>query len=85
LLHYSSTLNEIWVSSDPVALDVHGVEIIHRQRRLSDVAKRRESNEDLSSPGDDKKLPRWRLFQNASLLELGEWDQGKFRIELVPI
>lgn len=84
LLHYSSTLNEIWVSADPVALDVHGVEIIHRQRRLSDVAKRRESNEDLSSLGDDKKLPRWRLFQNAALLELGEWDQGKLRVEQVP-
>ena len=67
LLHYSTELNQIWISTDPVALDVIGVQELKRQRDLAGVSSPR-------SPID--------LFQNATLLEIGTSDIRNLAIEL---
>ena len=56
LLHYSTALNELWVSRDPVAVDVLAIEELERQRRAATVASARSS---------------LRLYENASLVWLG--------------
>lgn len=56
LLHYSTALNELWVSRDPVAVDVLAIEELERQRRAATVAGARSS---------------LRLYENASLVWLG--------------
>ncbi len=57
-LHYSAALNQIRISSDPVALDVLSIEELDRQRArvLPDVP---------------AKTNRLELYRNAELLELG--------------
>lgn len=59
LLHYSTVLNEIRVSRDPVALDVLSLKELDRQREAAGV------------PSSKLNLE---LYQNASLLELGVSD-----------
>jgi len=59
LLHYSTTLNEIRLSRDPVALDVLSLKELDRQRQSDD-----------SPPG----AVNMELYQNAALLELGVAD-----------
>lgn len=66
LLHYSTAMNEIWFSRDPVALDVVALAEIARQRKIVDAPPIRTVPE---------------IFSNAALLELGYADQNKFRIE----
>jgi len=56
LLHYSTALNELWVSRDPVAVDVLAIEELERQRRAAMVASAK---------------PSFKLCQNASLVWLG--------------
>jgi hypothetical protein len=56
LLHYSTVLNQLWFSTDPVALDVLAIEELERQRQLAEI------------PGAK---PTLELYENASLLELG--------------
>ena len=59
LLHYSTVLNEIRVSRDPVALDVLSLRELDRQREAA------------GAPSSKVNLE---LYQNASLLELGVSD-----------
>jgi hypothetical protein len=66
LLHYSTVLNELRFSKDPVALDVLSLQELERQRRAAGMLVRTNSLE---------------LFQNASLLELGVSDLPKIQIE----
>jgi len=68
LLHYSTTLNEIRMSKDPVALDVLSVQELEKQRKMAGMFTRTNSME---------------LFQNAALLELGTADPQSIRVELV--
>ena len=56
MLHYSTVLNEIRVSRDPVALDVLSLKELDRQRELMDVSAGKVNLE---------------LYENAALLELG--------------
>jgi hypothetical protein len=57
LLHYSTTLNELRFSRDPVALDVLSAEELDRQRERA------------GTPAPNK--PPMELYSNAALLELG--------------
>lgn len=56
LLQYSATLNQLWFSTDPVALDVLAIRELDRQRGSARVPTVKSNLE---------------LYQNASLLELG--------------
>jgi len=69
LLHYSSVLNQLWFSRDPVALDVLSLEELDRQRRLANAPAVQSSRE---------------LYSNASLLELGISEPKKIRTVNVP-
>jgi hypothetical protein len=67
LLHYSTELNQIWLSKDPVALDVLAIQELDRERQERKIP-----------PGNDNP----ELYQNASFfLELGVGDLSKIRIE----
>jgi len=65
LLHYSTVLNEIRASRDPVALDVVSLEELARQRKAHGVA---------GGPA------RSELYDNAALLELGVSDPERIQI-----
>jgi hypothetical protein len=65
LLHYSTVLNQLRFSRDPVALDVLSLQEINRQRALAGVPVT-ETNMD--------------LFANASLLELGISDPQHIQV-----
>jgi len=56
LLHYSVALDQLWFSTDPVALDVLSLQEIDRQRKAA------------KAPAVKTNLD---LYQNASLLEIG--------------
>ena len=66
LLHYSSALNEIWFSNDPVALDVLAIQELDRQRLAAKVPSHKTN---------------WEIYRNASLLELGVSEPTAIRIE----
>jgi hypothetical protein len=66
LLHYSSALNELWFSKDPVALDVLSVTELVKQRAEAGAPKLRANLDILS---------------NAAILDLGLADPARFRIE----
>ena len=68
LLHYSTVLNELRFSRDPVALDVLSVREIDRQRRLSNASYVK---------------PNLELYANAALLELGVSDLKKIQVDNV--
>jgi len=70
LLHYSTILDQLWFSQDPVALDVLGVAEIERQRTARDL------------PG---RSPSLVLYENASLLELGISDTNAMDITRVAL
>jgi len=57
LLHYSIALNQLWFSTDPVALDVLAIQELNRQRQAAKAPAVKTSME---------------LYQNAALLELGQ-------------
>jgi hypothetical protein len=59
LLHYSATLNQLWFSRDPVALDVLSLQELARQRK--------------AAKAPDVK-PNVELYETAALLELGVED-----------
>ncbi|MEO6035972.1 MAG: DUF362 domain-containing protein [Verrucomicrobiota bacterium] len=69
LLHYSSVLNEIWFSKDPVALDVLGIQELDRQRMAAKVPANKAN---------------WDIYHNASLLELGVSEPKVIQIERTP-
>ncbi|HZM03845.1 MAG TPA: DUF362 domain-containing protein [Candidatus Saccharimonadales bacterium] len=68
LLHYSTELNQIWLSKDPVALDVLSLQELDRERQDRKI---QSENENLG------------LYQNATLLELGVSDLDKIRLQMV--
>jgi hypothetical protein len=68
LLHYSTELNEIWLSKDPVALDTLALEELARERQERKIQ------------AEDENLL---LYQNAARLELGVDDPSKIRIQMV--
>jgi hypothetical protein len=69
LLHYSTMLNQLRFSRDPVALDVLSIKELDRQRRSAQAANLR---------------PNLELYRNAALLELGVSDLSRMRIETLP-
>jgi hypothetical protein len=66
LYHYSTTMNELWISKDPVALDVLSVRELAKQRKAADAPPLRANLD---------------IFNNAQVLDLGYADPDKFRIE----
>jgi hypothetical protein len=68
LLHYSTELNQIWISNDPVALDTLGIEELDRERQARDI----------KSLGDNPEL-----YQNAALLQLGVGDPAQIKLDIV--
>jgi hypothetical protein len=65
LLQYSAPLNQLWFSTDPVALDVLAIRELNRQRELA------------SAPSGK---PNLELYQNASLLEIGVSDSARIDV-----
>lgn len=68
LLHYSTVLNEIRFSKDPVALDVLSVKELERQRQ---------------SVGTTQSKPSMDLYEIAALLEQGVNDPKRIDIEVL--
>jgi hypothetical protein len=66
LLHYSTVLNELRLSRDPVALDVLSLQELEKQRQAAHAA--------IFKPNLD-------LYSNATLLELGVSDPEKISVE----
>ncbi len=65
LLHYSTSLNQLRFSKDPVALDALSIQELERQRELAKTPKLK---------------PNLDLYANAELLELGVADAKKIRV-----
>lgn len=74
LLHYSTTLNELRFSKDPVALDYLSLRDLDRVRQASRIAV--SQTQSLTN--------QMELLYNASLLELGTSDPGAIKTERVP-
>jgi hypothetical protein len=70
LLHYSTRLNQLRFSRDPVAIDVLSLQELERQRQAAKAPEVKS---------------RMELFQNASLLELGVSDLNKIQVEQIHI
>ncbi|HEU5396778.1 MAG TPA: hypothetical protein VFV81_06400 [Verrucomicrobiae bacterium] len=68
LLHYSSVLNQLWFSRDPVALDTLAIKELDRRRR------------ELGAPEFKLNLE---LYSNAALLELGINDPAKIHVDRI--
>lgn len=70
LLHYSTMLNQLRISRDPVALDVLSLRELDAQRRRTKAPNLR---------------PNVELYRNAALLELGIADPARIKVETVKI
>jgi hypothetical protein len=70
LLHYSTVLNQLWFSRDPVALDTLAVKELHRER---------QAHSDVEEP------PHPELYSNAALLQLGVNDPAQIIVEQVKL
>jgi hypothetical protein len=68
LLHYSTMLNELRFSKDPVALDVLSLQELERQRQ---------------AVGAPAAKPNHDLYNNAALLELGINDLKRIQVDAV--
>lgn len=68
LLHYSTELNELRFSRDPVALDVLSLKELEKQRQAA---------------GAPAPKPNLELYSNASLLELGISDLKRIDLEVL--
>ena len=66
LLQYSTVLNQLWFSRDPVALDTLAVRELDRERRV------------INAPGFK---PNPELYANAALLQLGVNDPARIQVE----
>ena len=66
LLHYSTALNQLRFSADPVALDVLSLHELDFQRELSKIAPVKNNIQ---------------IYENAALLELGVSDIRKIQVE----
>jgi hypothetical protein len=69
LLHYSAALNQLWFSTDPVALDVLSIQELDRQRKAANARAVKTNLE---------------LYQNASLLEIGVSDPRHIDVTRLP-
>jgi hypothetical protein len=67
-LQYSTILQQIWFSRDPVALDTLGLKLLAREREAANV---------LPVPSN------FEIYTNATLLQLGLSNPGQFQIEQV--
>ena len=74
LLHYSSAVNELRFSRDPVALDLLSLRELERQRVLSSQP----------VPHHNPFAAQMELLENAALLELGASDDSRIRIQHIP-
>jgi hypothetical protein len=68
LLHYSSVLNQLWFSHDPVALDTLAIKELDRERRTFEAPEFK---------------PNLELYTNAVLLQLGVNDPAKIHVEKI--
>lgn len=68
LLQYSTVLNQLWFSHDPVALDTLAIQELDRERRI------------IEAPGFK---PNLQLYANAALLQLGVNDPARIRVEKI--
>jgi hypothetical protein len=68
LLHYSTVLNQVWFSKDPVALDVLAVQELDREREAAKLPA------NFDNPV---------LYQNAGSLWLGVPDLSRIRLDIV--
>ena len=66
LLHYSTVLNQLWFSRDPVALDTLAIKELERERRALDAPEFKLNLE---------------LYANAALLQLGVNDPARIQVE----
>jgi hypothetical protein len=66
LLHYSTALNQLRFSTDPVALDVLSLRELDYQRELSKISPVKNNTQ---------------IYENAALLELGVCDLRKIQVE----
>jgi hypothetical protein len=69
LLHYSAALNQLWFSTDPVALDALSIQELDRQRKAAHARPVKANLE---------------LYQNASLLEIGVSDPRHIDVTRLP-
>jgi hypothetical protein len=69
LLHYSTVLNQLWFSRDPVALDTLAIRELNRERR---------------AVNDTGFTPDMEIYKNAVLLQLGISDPAQIKIQNVP-
>jgi hypothetical protein len=69
LLQYSVALNQLWFSTDPVALDVLSIQELDRQRKAVNARAAK---------------PNLELYQNASLLEIGVSDPRHIDVTRLP-
>ena len=68
LLQYSSVLNQLWFSRDPVALDILAMKELDQRRRTT---------------GAPEFKPNLELYANAALLQLGVNDPAKIHVEKI--
>ena len=68
LLHYSTVLNQLWLSRDPVALDTLAIQELDRERQAA---------------GAWGFPPNMEIYTNATLLQLGINDPSQMHIEKV--
>jgi hypothetical protein len=68
LLHYSTVLDQIWFSRDPVALDTLAIQELDHERQAQDAI------------GFD---PDLEIYTNAALLQLGINDPSKIQVQKV--
>jgi hypothetical protein len=66
LLHYSTVLDQLWFSRDPVALDTLAIKELDRERRAFNAAEFKLNLE---------------IYANAALLQLGVNDPAKIQVE----
>jgi len=66
LLQYSTVLDQLWFSRDPVALDTLAIKELQRRRRAADAPEFK---------------PNLELYANAALLQLGVNDPAKIQVE----
>ena len=70
LLHYSTVLNQLWFSRDPVALDTLAIQELQQERKAHGV---------------NDYPPHLELYRNAVLLQLGVNDPAQMNIERVKL
>jgi hypothetical protein len=68
LLHYSTPLNQLWFSTDPVASDVIALAELDRQRKRFGAPEQKLETD---------------LYKNAALMELGTCESKNIRVERI--